>query len=119
MPCRHCSCGPVSWCLATFSVRASSPHSPPNRKGHRQMPVNQIVNTLNQSGDGYATGSFQMQMEYDSAQTGNLVNGNIVAIETGTTTPWLIKKTLHGTVDNLMWGVVVDAPTGGYIPGSS
>jgi hypothetical protein len=82
------------------------------------MPVNQLVNTLGQSGEGPGTGSFQMQMEYDSAQTVNLLNGNVVAIETGTTTPWLIKKTTT-TADFLMWGVVVDAPAGGYTPGSS
>jgi hypothetical protein len=82
------------------------------------MPVNQIVNTLGQSGETPGTGSFQMQMEYDSAQSGNLNTGNVVAIESGTTTPWLIKK-VTTTPDNYMWGVVVDAPTGGYTPGSS
>ena len=82
------------------------------------MPVNQIVNTLGQSGETPGTGSFQMQMEYDSSQSGNLLSGNLVAIETGTTTPWLIKKATT-TPDFLMWGIVVDAPTGGYTPGSS
>jgi hypothetical protein len=82
------------------------------------MPVNQLVNTLGQSGETPGTGSFQMQMEYDVAQSGNLLNGNVVAIETGTTTPWLIKKTTT-TPDFLMWGIVVSAPTGGYTPGSS
>lgn len=82
------------------------------------MPVNQLVNTLGQSGETPGTGAFTMQMEYDSTQVGNLLNGNVVAIETGTTTPWLIKKTTT-TPDALMWGVVSEAPTGGYTPGSS
>jgi len=82
------------------------------------MPVNQLINTLNQSGEGYETGAFLQVMEYDSAQTGNLLNGTVVAIETGTTTPWLIKKTTT-TPDFLMWGVIVLAPTNGYTPGSA
>lgn len=82
------------------------------------MPTNQLVNTLNQSGDGFGTGALVEYFEYDSAQSGNLLNGNVVAIETGTTTPWLIKK-VTTTPDFLMWGVVVTAPTGGYTPGSA
>jgi uncharacterized protein involved in propanediol utilization len=82
------------------------------------MPVNQLVNTLGQSGETPGTGGFVMQMQYDPAASGNLLSGNIVAIETGTTTPWLIKKATT-TPDFLMWGVVVDAPTGGNTPGSS
>jgi hypothetical protein len=83
------------------------------------MPVNQLVNTLGQSGETNGTGSFQMVMEYDSAQSGNLLTGNVVAIEANNVgPPFLIKKTTT-TPDFLMWGVVVDAPTGGYTPGSA
>jgi hypothetical protein len=83
------------------------------------MPVNQLVNTLGQSGETPGTGSFQMQMEYDPAQSGNLNNGNVVAIEANNVGPPFLIKKVTTTPDFLMWGVVVDAPTGGYTPGSS
>lgn len=82
-------------------------------------PVNQLVNTLGQSGETPGTGGFVMQMEYDSSQSGNLVDGTVVAIEANNSGPPFLIKKVTTTPDFLMWGVVVDAPTGGYAPGAS
>lgn len=85
------------------------------------MPVNQIVDPLAEEGENADYGSVHIYCEYDSSQSGNLTNGMVVAIETVTappTTPFLIKKATT-TPDFLMLGVVVNAPTGGYTPGSA
>lgn len=84
-------------------------------------PVNQLVNPLSEEGESASYGSKTIMVQYDSAQTGNLVNGNIVALEDLTapsTGPVLIKKATT-TPDFRMLGVVVSAPTGGYTPGSA
>lgn len=83
------------------------------------MPVNQIVNPTAEEGENASYGNHSIMVEYDSAQSGNLVNGTLVAIEGVTsppTGPFLIKKTTT-TPDFLMLGVVVNAPTGGVAPG--
>lgn len=84
------------------------------------MPTNQLVNPLAEESEAASYGGFTQYFQYDPAQSGNLLNGTVVAIETpliagGTA---LIKK-VTTTPDFLMLGVVVAAPALGYTPGSS
>jgi hypothetical protein len=84
-------------------------------------PAKQIVNPLAEENEAASNGSVVEYYQYDPAQSGNLINGNLVVFEdltTPSTGPILIKKATT-TPDFRMLGVVVDAPTGGYIPGSS
>lgn len=81
-------------------------------------PVNQITNPLAEESEAASNGGVVEVWEYDSAQSGNLVNGTLVAVETGAQSPPLIKKATT-TPDFLMLGIIVDAPTGGYTPGSA
>lgn len=83
-------------------------------------PVNQLTNPTAEENEGASYGHLEIECVYDSAQSGNLTNGMVVAIETVTappTGPLLIKKATT-TPDFLMLGVVISAPTGGYTPGS-
>lgn len=85
-------------------------------------PAKQIVNPLGEENEAADYGNVVLVCQYDPAQSGNLINGNVVCFEDLTapaTGPVLIKKTLHGTVDFRMIGVIVDAPTGGYAPGQA
>jgi hypothetical protein len=84
-------------------------------------PSKELVNPLAGEGEDASYSSVVEYYQYDSAASGNLVNGNVVALEDLTapsTGPVLIKKATT-TPDFRMLGVVVDAPTGGYTPGSS
>jgi hypothetical protein len=85
------------------------------------MPVDQIVQPGVQEGETYiASGTVVQTYIYDPAQVGNLVNGNLVSVEALTFPsqgPALIKKSTT-TADAFMLGVVINAPTGGYTPGS-
>jgi hypothetical protein len=85
------------------------------------MPVDQLVNPLAEENEPSSNGSVVEYYQYDPAQSGNLINGNLVAFEDLTspsTGPVLIKKATT-TPDFRMLGVVVEAPTGGYTPGSA
>lgn len=85
------------------------------------MPVNQLVNPLAEEGESASYGAVVEYFQYDPAQSGNLVNGNLVSMEALTapsTGPVLIKKSTT-TPDLLFVGIVVNAPTGGYTPGSA
>lgn len=85
------------------------------------MPNNELVNPLAEESESADYGHYSIMVQYDSAQSGNLVNGTVVAVEGVTsppTGPFLIKKATT-TPDFLMLGVVVNAPTGGYTPGSA
>ena len=85
------------------------------------MPVDLIGNYNTQEGETYIGGGVVVeQYQYDPAQAGNLVNGNLVVFEDLTTPsigPVLIKKSTT-TADFRMVGIVINAPTGGYVPGS-
>lgn len=85
------------------------------------MPVDQIPNPAATESETYIGGGQVVEMyTYDSSQSGNLTNGMLVAIETLTAPsigPALIKKATT-TPDFLMLGIVINAPTGGYTPGS-
>lgn len=85
------------------------------------MPVDQLTNATAQEGETYIGGGQVVETyQYDSSQSGNLVNGTLVAVESLTSPsigPALIKKATT-TPDFLMLGVVINAPTGGYTPGS-
>jgi hypothetical protein len=84
------------------------------------MPVDSIIQPTTEEGESYISGGRVVEYyQYDSAQSGNLVNGTLVAIETLTSPsvgPALIKKATT-TPDFLMLGVIVNAPTGGVAPG--
>lgn len=85
------------------------------------MPVDQLVNPLAEENEGASYGRVVEYFQYDPAASGNLLNGNAVKFEDLTapsTGPVLITKT-STTPDNRFVGIVVDAPTGGYAPGSS
>jgi hypothetical protein len=85
------------------------------------MPTDQLVNPLAEENEDASYGRVVLTMQYDPAASGNLVNGNAVCFEdltTPSTGPVLIKKTTT-TADFRMLGIVVDAPTGGYAPGSA
>lgn len=85
------------------------------------MPVDLITNPTAEESESYISGGRVVEYyQYDSSQSGNLVNGTLVAMESLTspsTGPALIKKATT-TPDFLMLGVVTNAPTGGYAPGS-
>lgn len=84
-------------------------------------PAKELVNPLAEEGEDASYGGVVQYFQYDPAQSGNLVNGNLVVFEdliAPATGPVLIKKATT-TPDFRMLGVVVDAPTGGYTPGSS
>lgn len=83
-------------------------------------PAKQLPNPLAEEGENADYGNLVLVVEYDSAQSGNLVNGTVVAIETAASqgSTYLIKKATT-TPDFLMFGVIVDAPTGGYAPGAA
>jgi hypothetical protein len=84
-------------------------------------PAKQITNPLAEEGETADNGNLVLVIEYDSAGSGNLVNGTVVAIETvasATGVTKLIKK-VTTTPDFLMLGVIVDAPTGGVAPGQA
>lgn len=79
-------------------------------------PVTSLQNVSAEEGE---TVIYDVMVEtylYDSAQTVNLNNGNVVVVEV-TNKPFVIKKNTT-TADFLLVGVVVNAPTGGYTPGS-
>ena len=81
-------------------------------------PVNQITDPLSEENEAQVIGHFELECVYDSAASGNLTNGMVVAIEVSDTgLPFLVKKATT-TPDFLMLGVVVNAPTGGVIPGN-
>ena len=80
------------------------------------MPVNQLTNPLAEEGESASYGHHEIEIVYDSAASGNLLNGNVVVIEP-TNIPFVIKKNTT-TPDGFLLGVVVGAPTGGYTPGS-
>jgi len=91
------------------------------------MPTDQLVNPAGlftagtAGGPVYTTGVVVVQAIYDPAQSGNLLNGNLVELEPITapaTGPILVKKSAT-VADNYILGVVVGAPTGGYAPGSN
>lgn len=84
-------------------------------------PSKELVNPLAEEGEDASYSGVVEYFQYDPAQSGNLVNGNLVVFEDLTapsTGPVLIKKATT-TPDFRMLGIVVDAPTGGYTPGSS
>ena len=83
------------------------------------MPAKQLVNPLAEENETADYGNVVLVCEYDSSQSGNLVNGNVVAVETESSNTTLLIKKATTTPDFLMLGVVVDAPTGGYAPGSA
>jgi hypothetical protein len=91
------------------------------------MPTDQLVNPAGlytagtAGGPVYTAGETIIQAIYDPAQAGNLVNGNCVSLEPVTapaTGPVMIKKSTT-TADSYVLGIVVGAPTGGYVPGSN
>ncbi len=82
------------------------------------MPVNQIVNPLSEENEPQGMGHMELECVYDSQASGNLINGTVVSLEVSDTgPPFVIKKSVHTTVDFLMLGVVINAPTGGVVPG--
>lgn len=84
-------------------------------------PSKELVNPLAEEGEDASYSSVVEYYQYDPAASGNLVNGNLVCFEDLTapaTGPVLIKKATT-TPDFRLLGIVVDAPTGGYTPGSS
>lgn len=85
------------------------------------MPVDLITNPTAEESETYIGGGQVIETyQYDPAQSGNLLNGNLVVFEDLTapsTGPVLIKKATT-TPDFRMVGVVINAPTGGYTPGS-
>ncbi len=84
------------------------------------MPVNQLTNPLAEENEPQSNGAVVETLKYDPAASGNLINGTVVSIEVSDTgPPFVIKASVHTTVDFLMWGVIVGAPTGGYTPGSA
>ena len=78
-------------------------------------PAKTLTNPLAEEGESASYNGLVMEIQYDSAATGNLVSGTLVAIETGSG-PFVVKKATT-TPDFLMLGVVVDAPTNGVAPG--
>jgi len=84
------------------------------------MPVNQLTNFSGEENESQTIGHFELICQYDSSQSGNLVNGTLVAIESlsSSTSPILIKKATTSP-DFYMLGVVVNAPTGGVAPGGA
>jgi len=85
------------------------------------MPVDQLVNPLAGENEGASYGRVVEYFQYDPAGSGNLQNGQAVKFEDLTapsTGPLLITST-STSPDNRFVGIVVDAPTGGYTPGSS
>lgn len=80
-------------------------------------PANQITNTLAEEGEAQVMGHHEMECQYDSAASGNLLNGTVVAIEVSDTGPPFLVKKVTTTPDFLMLGVVVGAPTLGVVPG--
>lgn len=85
------------------------------------MPLDQLTNPTAQESETYIGGGQVIETyQYDPAQSGNLVNGNLVVFEDLTAPsigPVLIKKATT-TPDFRMVGIVINAPTGGYAPGS-
>lgn len=84
-------------------------------------PSKELQDPLGGEGESSTNSGLVEYYQYDPAASGNLVNGNLVVFEDLTapsTGPVLIKKATT-TPDFRMLGVVVDAPTGGYAPGSS
>ena len=82
-------------------------------------PAKQLVNPLAEENETADNGNLVLVCEYDSSQSGNLVNGTLVAIETESSDTTILIKKATTTPDFLMLGVIVDAPTGGYAPGQA
>lgn len=82
-------------------------------------PVNQLTNPLAEESESASNGGVVIVVEYDSSQSGNLINGTLVAIETEASDTTILIKKATTTPDFLMLGVIIDAPTGGYAPGAA
>jgi hypothetical protein len=81
------------------------------------MPNTQLTNPTGEEGESNSYSLLTIDLLYDStiASTIPLNNGNVVVLEV-TNQPFVIKKNTT-TADFLFIGVVVNAPTGGYLPG--
>lgn len=85
------------------------------------MPVDQLVNPLAEENEGASYGRVVEYFQYNPAASGNIQNGTAIKsidLTAPSTGPILITPT-STTPDNRFVGIVVDAPTGGYTPGSS
>lgn len=84
-------------------------------------PANQLVNPLAEEGEAASYGAHVINVQWDPTASGTLVNGNVVALldlTAPSTGPVQVKKATT-TPDFRMLGVVVSAPTGGYLPGAA
>src|SRR5579872_404638 len=82
------------------------------------MPDTQLSNPQAEESENWFSNQQIEEYLYPSSASGNLTNGMVVisAAVSSTTTPALAKATTTAAFTNL--GVVVNAPTGGYAPGS-
>ncbi len=84
------------------------------------MPVDQIVNPAGTESETPSNGSVVEYYQLNPSSDEILINGNLVslvALTAPATGPVLIDLA-ETTPNQFMLGVVVDAPTGGYLPGS-
>jgi hypothetical protein len=85
------------------------------------MPVDQLVDPLAEENENATYGRVVEYFQYNPSASGNIQNGTAVKsidLTAPATGPILITPT-STTPDNRFVGIVVDAPTGGYAPGSS
>jgi hypothetical protein len=82
------------------------------------MPDTQLTEPFGTEGEQWLSNLQIEEYSYDVAQSGNLVNGTVVIFEsTSTSQPPLIKAATT-TPAFTTAGVIINAPTGGYVPGS-
>ena len=85
------------------------------------MPVDQIVQPTTQEGETYiASGNVIALHQFDPAGAGVILSGQLVSLQNLTapsTGPVLIRQSTT-VVDFKLLGIAINAPTGGYLPGS-